>query len=79
MDYDSEPATVGFMKFKEDYMKGEVNLSKLDYGMVIKTCNAQTSEPQTLPEHCADIPRLLSESELVSEPDTEIEEELEAN
>ena len=79
MDYDSETATVGFMKFKEDYMKGEVNLSKLDYGMVIKTCNAQTSEPQTLPEHCADIPRLLSESELVSEPDTEIEEELEAN
>ncbi len=48
MDYDSETATVGFMKFKEDYANGEVNLSKLDYGMVIETCNAQINEPQTL-------------------------------
>ena len=79
MDYDGETATIGFMKFKEDYANGGVNLSKLDYGMVIETCNAQINEPQTLPEYCTDIPRLLAESDPASEPDIEIEEELEAD
>lgn len=77
MDYDSETATIGFMKFKEDYKKCEVNLSKLNYGMVIETSNMQVNEPESLPKHCADIPRLLSENESAPEPDTE--EELEAD
>lgn len=79
MDYDGETATVGFMKFKKDYMKGEINLSKLDYGMVLETCNAQINEPQTLPKHCAEIPSMLAESEPNTELDTEIEEEMEVD
>lgn len=72
MDYDGETATVGFMKFKEDYVKGEVNLSKLDYCMVLETCNAQSNEPESLPKNCAGIPRLLIKNEPSPEPDIEL-------
>lgn len=58
MDYDDETATIGFMNFKEDYIKDRVNLLKLDYGMVFETGNVQNNEPESLPEHCADILRL---------------------
>lgn len=65
-------------EIQRGFNKGEVNLSKLDYCMVLETWNEQSNEPESLPEHCAGILRLLTEIEPSPEPDIEIEEELEA-